>query len=225
MPSWPPRERRPMRPRRRNKSQNDWARRTGEVAWERFDGGEACPHPLQSSGSETSVMETRPVGGAAHVGLRPAVEPLAAPPSGRCQALPLPPQSPQNPRPTVVLGSKGSAVEELQRRLQIAGLYKGIADGFYGSKTIESVKLLQSRLRLPIDGVVSDNTWKTLTGNPKSTLQCMNSPTTALFNSLRAAIVPVARVKVWWNTFIPMAKVDGPPGSECFTGDGRGFSN
>src|SRR5689334_4654444 len=105
MPSWPPRERRPMRPRRRNKSQNDWARRTGEVAWERFDGGEACPHPLQSSGSETSVMETRPVGGAAHVGLRPAVEPLAAPPSGRCQALPLPPQSPQNPRPTVVLGT------------------------------------------------------------------------------------------------------------------------
>ncbi|WP_081713996.1 peptidoglycan-binding protein [Cystobacter fuscus] len=123
------------------------------------------------------------------------------------------------------LGSKGSAVEELQRRLQIAGLFKGTADGFYGSKTIESVKLLQSRLRLPIDGVVSDNTWKTLTGNPESTLQCMNSPTTALFNSLKAAIVPVNRVKVWWNTFIPMAKVDGPPGSECFTGDGRGFSN
>lgn len=48
------------------------------------------------------------------------------------------------------LGSKGSAVEELQRRLQIAGLYKGTADGFYGSKTIESVKLLQSRLRLPL---------------------------------------------------------------------------
>jgi uncharacterized protein (TIGR02268 family) len=53
-------------------------------------------------------VETRPVGGATRVGLRPAVEPLAAPPSGRCQALPLPPQSPQNPRPTVVLTAEST---------------------------------------------------------------------------------------------------------------------
>jgi hypothetical protein len=32
-------------------------------------------------------------------------------------------------------------------------------------------------------------------------------------------------VKVWFNTFIPMAKIDGPPLHDCFTGDGRGFSN
>jgi hypothetical protein len=116
-------------------------------------------------------------------------------------------------------------VEELQRRLQIAGLFKGTADGFYGSNTIDSVKLLQGRFGLPIDGVVNDTTWKTLTGNPEATLQCMSSPATALFNSVKATTSTITKVKVWWNTFIPMAQVDGPPGSDCFTGDGRGFSN
>jgi hypothetical protein len=33
------------------------------------------------------------------------------------------------------------------------------------------------------------------------------------------------RIKVWFNTFIPDAQVPGPPGSECFSGDNRGFSN
>ena len=32
-------------------------------------------------------------------------------------------------------------------------------------------------------------------------------------------------IKVWFNTFIPMAKISGPPGHDCFTGDDRGFSN
>lgn len=35
----------------------------------------------------------------------------------------------------------------------------------------------------------------------------------------------IHHVKVWWNTFIPMATVNGPPGSQCFAGDNRGFSN
>jgi len=87
---------------RSNQSQNAWARRIEEVAWERFDGGEACPHPLQCSGCETSDVETRSLGSAARAGLHPAVEPLAAPPSGRRQTLPLPPQSAQYSRPTVV---------------------------------------------------------------------------------------------------------------------------
>ena len=32
-------------------------------------------------------------------------------------------------------------------------------------------------------------------------------------------------VKVWWNTFIPDRQINGPPGSDCFLGDSRGFSN
>jgi outer membrane protein OmpA-like peptidoglycan-associated protein len=32
-------------------------------------------------------------------------------------------------------------------------------------------------------------------------------------------------VRVWVNSFIPQSRVDGPPGSECFAGDGRDFSS
>lgn len=35
---------------------------------------------------------------------------------------------------------------------------------------------------------------------------------------------PYPNVKVWINSFIPHERVDGPPGYECFAGDGRGFS-
>jgi len=36
---------------------------------------------------------------------------------------------------------------------------------------------------------------------------------------------PYPVVRVWVNSFIPDAVIDGPPGSECFTGDSRTFSN
>lgn len=32
-------------------------------------------------------------------------------------------------------------------------------------------------------------------------------------------------IKVWFNAFIPMAQVKGPPFHDCFRGDNRGFSN
>lgn len=32
-------------------------------------------------------------------------------------------------------------------------------------------------------------------------------------------------VRVWVNSFIPHERIEGPPGSECFSGDNRGFSN
>jgi|GEM_PF-5571614 len=33
------------------------------------------------------------------------------------------------------------------------------------------------------------------------------------------------KIKVWVNSFIPDARIDGPPGSECFAGDNRSFSD
>jgi hypothetical protein len=64
------------------------------------------------------------------------------------------------------LGSKGSAVVDLQKRLQSTGFYKGKADGFFGSKTVDAVKQLQQRLKLVSDGIVGPKTWAALEANP-----------------------------------------------------------
>jgi hypothetical protein len=51
-------------------------------------------------------------------------------------------------------------------------------------------------------------------------------PTPPAKTAPAAPTTPAIRhVKVWWNSFIPMATINGPPGSDCFTGDSRGFSN
>jgi peptidoglycan hydrolase-like protein with peptidoglycan-binding domain len=124
------------------------------------------------------------------------------------------------PPPMLRVGSKGIAVEELQRRLKTAGLYSGEIDGIYGSQTIKAVQRLQLLFKLPSDGIAGPKTWSVLTGRPQT-----NASTSNLALGVAQTPALIRTVKVWWNSFIPHAQIDGPIFSECFKGDGRTFSN
>ena len=68
--------------------------------------------------------------------------------------------------PTLRLGSRGSAVVDLQRRLAAAGFSAGAADGIFGSRTDAAVRLFQRARGLKADGVVGPLTWGALLGTP-----------------------------------------------------------
>lgn len=55
--------------------------------------------------------------------------------------------------------------------------------------------------------------------------QASDAKPAAAAGPARPSVGPVRRVKVWVNAFIPHTTIEGPPGSECFAGDARGFSN
>ncbi len=76
------------------------------------------------------------------------------------------------------LGSTGSAVANLQSRLQLAGLYRGAIDGSYGPNTASAVRQLQSSKKLAPDGVVGPATWAALNENasPPSTVLSSKTP-------------------------------------------------
>ncbi len=66
--------------------------------------------------------------------------------------------------PTLRLGSRGSAVIDLQRRLATAGFSAGTADGIFGSRTDAAVRSFQRARGLGVDGVVGPQTWGELLG-------------------------------------------------------------
>ena len=55
-------------------------------------------------------------------------------------------------------GSTGSEVTNIQTRLKSWGYYDGNIDGVYGEKTVEAVKLFQSKNGLIADGVAGEAT-------------------------------------------------------------------
>ncbi|MGN7246377.1 L,D-transpeptidase family protein [Janibacter anophelis] len=61
--------------------------------------------------------------------------------------------------PTVRLGSRGSAVAELQRKLSGGGYSPGAADGIFGSRTRAAVIDCQGDHRLVKDGICGPRTW------------------------------------------------------------------
>jgi hypothetical protein len=133
----------------------------------------------------------------------------------------------------LTLGSSGSAVVKLQQALIDAGfpLPKHGADGKFGSETKAAVKDFQTASGFTgkdIDGIVGSKTMGALDAHFGTT------PGTALPGTTppepspgTGASIPVAvpRIKAWINTFIPHRQIEGPPGSQCFTGDNRSFSN
>ena len=66
--------------------------------------------------------------------------------------------------PTLRLGSRGSAVIDLQTRLATAGFSAGTADGIFGSRTDAAVRSFQRARGLGVDGVVGPPTWSELLG-------------------------------------------------------------
>jgi peptidoglycan hydrolase-like protein with peptidoglycan-binding domain len=60
------------------------------------------------------------------------------------------------------LGSRGSAVSDLQSRLSAAGYYTGAIDGVFGSQTESAVIQLQRERGLTADGVVGSQVYQVL---------------------------------------------------------------
>ena len=56
------------------------------------------------------------------------------------------------------VGSQGSTVQEIQRRLKSWGYYTGDVDGIFGSRTEKAVRWFQSKNGLTVDGKVGQQT-------------------------------------------------------------------
>lgn len=67
-----------------------------------------------------------------------------------------------SPVPTVRYGSKGPAVQLLQRELRAAGFNPGPVDGDFGPRTRAAVIALQRARHLIVDGIVGPQTWGSL---------------------------------------------------------------
>jgi hypothetical protein len=65
--------------------------------------------------------------------------------------------------PNLKIGSSGSAVKDVQRKLKDAGFDAGAIDGKFGSDTRKAVLAFQKSRGLRVDGVVGVNTMKALT--------------------------------------------------------------
>ncbi|MGB3517154.1 MAG: peptidoglycan-binding protein [Elainellaceae cyanobacterium] len=64
--------------------------------------------------------------------------------------------------PVLRLGMRGSAVERLQERLRVLGVYSAPIDGIFGPATQAAVQDIQQRNRLNADGIVGPATWTVL---------------------------------------------------------------
>jgi len=74
------------------------------------------------------------------------------------------PRAEASAQPTLVRGSRGAAVEDLQQRLQSQGLYSGSIDGNFGPLTQAAVRQYQTNNNLTVDGKVGPETWGSLQG-------------------------------------------------------------
>jgi putative chitinase len=103
--------------------------------------------------------------------------------------LPLGSSSLQTSSPPSVLrlGSHGSQVAELQRKLAEAGFDPGATDGVFGPRTEVTVKAFQLSRGLVVDGIVGPGTWRAL-GAP---VEAPGAPmSTGLTRELLRAIMP-----------------------------------
>lgn len=85
-----------------------------------------------------------------------------APPSP--PVTPVPPVSPpiSGACPRLQRGSRGPSVRTLQTLLINAGASPGVVDGVFGARTESAVRLVQTRNRLPVTGIVDVRTWQAL---------------------------------------------------------------
>lgn len=62
--------------------------------------------------------------------------------------------------PVLQLGSQGQVVEDVQKFLKQAGIYRGAIDGTFGPELKAAVVRFQKQANLIADGVVGLETWK-----------------------------------------------------------------
>ena len=65
-------------------------------------------------------------------------------------------------RPALKLGSRGSAVIELQAALKLLGFYADTVDGIFSQSTARAVSQFQEAAGLAADGIVGQDTWNRL---------------------------------------------------------------
>jgi len=65
-------------------------------------------------------------------------------------------------RPALKLGSRGSAVTELQAALKLLGFYPDTVDGIFSQSTARAVSQFQEAAGLAADGIVGQDTWNRL---------------------------------------------------------------
>ena len=73
-------------------------------------------------------------------------------------------------RPTLRLGSTGTAVSELQAMLALLGYFKDPVDGKFQATTESAVKKFQQDIGLTSDGIVGPATWERLLPSPSTDL-------------------------------------------------------
>ena len=101
--------------------------------------------------------------------------------AAKATATPSPaPKATATPAPdeTLKVGSKGSEVKALQKKLIELGYLSGKADGVYGTKTAEAVKAYQKDSKLTADGVAGAKTLSSLS-TAKATTKDGKTTTTA----------------------------------------------
>jgi len=87
-----------------------------------------------------------------------------APESAVSESAPVPQAEPDEGHPTLSKGSRGSAVRDLQKRLEAMGyaLPRWGVDGDFGQETERAVRLFQQVNSLEVDGIVGPKTWAKL---------------------------------------------------------------
>jgi len=74
-------------------------------------------------------------------------------------------------------GSQGSLVKALQEKLSQLGYDVGVVDGFFGPRTEAAVLKFQQNRGLDTDGVVGNQTWQALFGEPvPDMISVLNEP-------------------------------------------------
>ena len=84
-------------------------------------------------------------------------------------------------RPALKLGSRGSAVIELQAALKLLGFYPDTVDGIFSQSTARAVSQFQEAAGLAADGIVGQDTWNRLFPVAPSAIEnpSDNAPVTA----------------------------------------------
>ena len=121
------------------------------------------------------------------------------------------PKATATPAPTastsLKVGSKGSDVKELQKKLIELGYLSGTADGVYGTKTAEAVKAYQKASKLTADGVAGTATLKSLEG--ASTSKTTSGTTTTASTKAASTSKPSAskvQYANWYDTVKAVAR-------------------